>query len=263
MRRCRILFLIAGLAVLTSYMLYSYNSGVLPQAAFYLLKDVPVPQTADRILVFCPHPDDETIAVGGYIYSACRAGAVVRIVLVTDGNKHGLRDRRYQEFHRATALLGVSPGELRFWGYPDGKLRLHSKALVERVEGEWNDFRPTVVFYPHPADHHPDHAILGKVLEEVVPGPVNSGSPVIAYRYLVHHNRYPQHGLFARRDKLLPPVAILSFDQQWQKFCLSPAAMSVKRAAIKEYRTQLRNPFLRPLLLGLNRDNEIMARRVP
>src|SRR5947209_4351316 len=37
-------------------------------------------------LVFAPHPDDETLGCGGAIVRKKRAGAVVKIVVMTDGS---------------------------------------------------------------------------------------------------------------------------------------------------------------------------------
>src|SRR5262245_15384239 len=39
-----------------------------------------------RVLVFAPHPDDETLAVGGLIYRLTKSGVPVRVVFVTNGD---------------------------------------------------------------------------------------------------------------------------------------------------------------------------------
>jgi hypothetical protein len=43
---------------------------------------------ADRLLVFAPHPDDETIATGELIQLARASGAVVHVVFATDGDNN-------------------------------------------------------------------------------------------------------------------------------------------------------------------------------
>ena len=46
---------------------------------------VSLPSSAqDRLLVFAPHPDDETIATGGLIQGALCAGARVEVLFATD-----------------------------------------------------------------------------------------------------------------------------------------------------------------------------------
>ncbi|RDV82978.1 PIG-L deacetylase family protein [Ammonifex thiophilus] len=255
--------LTAVLLMLGGYIYHGYAYSVLPQPAYYLLRDMPSPKATDRVLCFSPHPDDETIAAGGYLCLAQRAGAEIRIVLATDGNKHGLKDLRYQEFRRATGILGIPEKNLVFWGYPDGHLRAYCLPLKSRIAWEINNFSPTVVLYPHPADHHPDHAVLGEMVEEVLKEQGYTGKECLACRYLVHHRYFPQPKALARQGYLLPPVAMLSFDQQWLKFPLPAEVLHCKAEAIEQYRTQLRNPFLRPLLHSFIRQNELFARWTP
>ncbi|MBC7104531.1 MAG: PIG-L family deacetylase [Firmicutes bacterium] len=246
---------VCAAVALVAYLAYAYAYEVLPGAAFYLLGDLEPPAAQDRVLVFAPHPDDETIGAGAYIFTAAGAGAQVRIVLATDGNKHGLKDQRYREFRHAAALLGVPANGLEFWEYPDGRLEDYRGVLGARVGRAIAEFRPTVVFYPHPGDRHPDHAVLGRAVEELL-----AGSPgVRGYRYLVHHPHFPQPKMLARKNFLLPPVAMLTFDQRWLRFCPPREAEKAKAAAVLEYRTQLKNPFLRPLLLSFLRENELFS----
>ncbi|MDH7479159.1 MAG: PIG-L family deacetylase [Syntrophomonadaceae bacterium] len=245
-----------------SWLLYRHTPHVLPQSSVVWLNQVKPAQPGERILVFSPHPDDETIAVGGIINQAVRAGAMLRIVLVTDGNRHGLENRRYLEFRRATGVLGVAEQQLEFWGYPDGGLRFSIGPLRERVSQEFCEFRPSEVIYPHPADRHPDHAWLGRVIEEELAELVDDQKPE-PYRYLVHYRHFPQAGLLGRPTKLLPPLALLSFDQQWQRYNLTPDEKAVKYRAVNEYSSQLQNPFLHSLFFNLLRDNELLARWTP
>ncbi|ACA60552.1 PIG-L deacetylase family protein [Candidatus Desulforudis audaxviator] len=250
--------LVLGAIFYSGYRIFSRSVNTLSVRAIRLLEDVPAPQSTDRILVFAPHPDDETIAAGGYIYGARRAGAAVRMVLVTDGNRHGLKEHRYREFRNAAKILGVSPAELRFWGYPDGALYAHRGSLPERVRAELENFEPTVVVAAHPADRHPDHAVLGRVVGEELLGVSGAGHNVTGLFYLVHHPYYPQPKRI-RPSSLLPPSAVLKSEERWQRFWLTAEGKEAKRAAVKEYRSQTRNPFLRPVLLGSIRDNELFS----
>lgn len=96
-----------------------------------------IPGKGDRVLVLAPHPDDETLGVGGLISQAVRRGAQVRILFFTDGDGfplcaaakywnwpgHGTmrrlaRDRR-EEARAAARALGVGAERLTFLGYPD------------------------------------------------------------------------------------------------------------------------------------------------
>ena len=94
-----------------------------------------------RVLVFAPHPDDETIGAGGLIFRLARRGAPVRVVFVTNGDGYPEavaqdfhesrpRDTDYVEFgevRRREAIaaarhLGLHRSDLAFLGFPDGGL---------------------------------------------------------------------------------------------------------------------------------------------
>jgi LmbE family N-acetylglucosaminyl deacetylase len=102
--------------------------------------DLRVP-TQLRLLVFSPHPDDETLATGGLIQRVLKQGGTVRIVFMTngDGFLDGVRaefdiaeptDHNYieygkmrqQEALKAVSQLGLEEGDAIFLGFPDGGL---------------------------------------------------------------------------------------------------------------------------------------------
>lgn len=222
------------------------------------MEDIPGPAANERILVFSPHPDDETVAAGGYLYMADQAGAVVHIVLVTDGNKRGLEKKRYREFHKATAILGIEKKQLEIWGYHDGALKKADKSLNRQVRKAILEFQPDVILYPHPLDHHSDHAKLGSVMERELCSLSQTGLKYRSYRYLVHYWLYPRP-LFDKNKKLVQPGSILGADQKWQQIHLSKKDKAVKQQALEEYQTQLQNPFLKALLAEFIRDNELFA----
>jgi LmbE family N-acetylglucosaminyl deacetylase len=68
--------------------------------------------------------------------------------------------------------------------------------------------------------------------------------------------------MLSRQSYLLPPASIASHNEDWEKVSLSPEAQQAKHAAIQLYRTQLHNPFLTPLFLGLQRSNELLVARL-
>ncbi|MFN8624396.1 MAG: PIG-L family deacetylase [Candidatus Binatia bacterium] len=91
-----------------------------------------------RLIVFAPHPDDETLAAGGLIQRVLARGGQVRIVFVTNGDGYvdGVRkevqrthtlssdfihygERRHQEALRAIHALGLPPESALFLGFPD------------------------------------------------------------------------------------------------------------------------------------------------
>ena len=93
------------------------------------------------VIVFAPHPDDETLGAGGLMAQAVASGADVHVVLMTSGD--GFREdaaryylsfdispeeyihmgyERQTEAVEALGHLGVSRDHVHFLGFPDGGL---------------------------------------------------------------------------------------------------------------------------------------------
>jgi LmbE family N-acetylglucosaminyl deacetylase len=105
-----------------------------------------------RVIVFAPHPDDETIAAGGLIQQLTHARADVHVVFITNGDgypdavRKELRTpsptgadyvafgrRRQREALEATHRLGVHRSAVHFLGFPDGGLDQLWKAHWSRA----------------------------------------------------------------------------------------------------------------------------------
>ena len=103
---------------------------------------MPSPLSADRILIFAPHPDDEVLACGGYIFTALKNKAKVKVVIVTLGETFGyalgknlvnflpLHEKaiafgklRQQEAKTILKKFGLLPPEIEFLGFPDKGLK--------------------------------------------------------------------------------------------------------------------------------------------
>lgn len=111
-------------------------AGALPSSP--ALPVLPALGPRDRLLVLAPHCDDETLACGGLLATAARAGAAVKVVVTTNGEsflaaaKHlsgsekpsawdhiKLGLARQQESVAALRKLGLAPEQVAFLGYPD------------------------------------------------------------------------------------------------------------------------------------------------
>lgn len=120
---------------------------------------MPGPTSQDRVLVLAPHPDDEVIGCGGYLAMAVRAGAQVRVVVVTSGEGFSLAAERLfgegevtpvrclklalerrSETLAALRHLGVRPDQAIFLAYPD-------RGLVALWTEEWYPAKPYVSPY--------------------------------------------------------------------------------------------------------------------
>lgn len=94
-----------------------------------------------RLMVFAPHPDDESLGAGGLIQRVLAVGGTVKVVFMTngDGYPEGVEladhishpsakdyreygDERRLEAIKAVTVLGASERDAIFLGFPDGGL---------------------------------------------------------------------------------------------------------------------------------------------
>jgi LmbE family N-acetylglucosaminyl deacetylase len=95
-----------------------------------------------RLIVFSPHPDDETLAAGGLIQRVLSLGGAVKVVFMTsgDGFPEGVEKEnriarpnaqdyrnygkmRKKEARQALRILGMKKQDVVFLNFPDGGLR--------------------------------------------------------------------------------------------------------------------------------------------
>ncbi len=114
-----------------------------------------------RVLVMAAHPDDEVLGMGGTIAVHTLRGDAVRVVCITDGSSsqypgdEETRRRKNGEARQAAQVLGVA--EYVHLDFPDMRLDMVPHVdLNAVVEEHVHEFRPEVVYSPHP-DVNRDH----------------------------------------------------------------------------------------------------------
>ena len=163
----------------------------------------------DRLLVFAPHPDDETLATGELIQLAVRSGTVVRVVFATDGDNNPWPQRWFErrlhigdeerarwgarrrgEAEAALRNLGVDRGAARFLGWPDLGLTqklVQDDEAIGVIAAELREFAPTHVAMPSLRDRHPDHGAL-RVMVDLALAKTHCSAVRLGY---VVHGRTP------------------------------------------------------------------------
>jgi LmbE family N-acetylglucosaminyl deacetylase len=107
----------------------------------YTYESFPQIKSSDRILIFSPHPDDESLANSGIIRAAVEANATVMVVMMTNGDATPINITDYTkknnqtdfygnigEYRRLETIeamknLGLNQSSIIFLGYPDGALK--------------------------------------------------------------------------------------------------------------------------------------------
>ncbi len=244
---------------------------------------------ADRILVLAPHPDDEVIATGGIIQQALALNLPVHVVFYTFGDnnewaftvyrKHpvvmpkamqNMGLIRHDEAIRADAVLGLSPTNLTFLGYPDfGTFviwNLHwgdqppfrsmltrvtavpytnafrcgapykGEEILADVKSVIREFKPTKIFVSHPGDHNPDHRTLYLFTRIALWDLEKELKPEI-FPFLVHYKKWPKPQGYKPDVTLIPPD-LFKDTVRWNNLGLTSTNIAVKHGAIRMHASQ-------------------------
>ena len=146
----------------------------------WLAGDRPPPLDLDDcpgLVVVAPHPDDETLGLGGTIAELIARGINVMVVSVSDGgaaypdisrfDQLALERTRRAELDCATAILGVR--RLVRLGLPDGRIAEHEQQLAEQLAVMLAAEPPgTWCAATWQGDGHPDHEAVGRAAASAV-----------------------------------------------------------------------------------------------
>jgi LmbE family N-acetylglucosaminyl deacetylase len=175
------------------------------------------------VLVVSPHPDDETLAIGGFLAACCSLGANVTLLAVTDGESAygydpSLGEMRWQEQRRAATHLGIPGENIIRMRLPDSGLASHEDDVADGIASLISI--ETLLVAPWSGDFHPDHTVCGRVAERLC---AESKARLLSYFFWTWHT-LPVHAVSA-----LP----------MQKFDLTRDWLDAKLRALAEHGSQL------------------------
>jgi LmbE family N-acetylglucosaminyl deacetylase len=151
-----------------------------------------------KVIVFAPHPDDETFGCGGTMAKKISEGYEVLVVILTDGRNafssvlnvesnpspEEVKHIRKGEATQAMNVLGLPIANLVFLEFYDGKLKAYEKEVKEKILEILEKFPPFEVYYPIERDGHPDHQVANRILRSCFNKP---GLKPIRYQYSISH----------------------------------------------------------------------------
>ena len=105
-----------------------------------------------RVLVISPHPDDESIGVGGTLLLHKHVNSKVHIVFLTSGKSDSAAIRK-SEAKKACEQLGAS---YTFFEYIPNHIPICSESL-QKLEREIEIFKPEILMIPLFLDDNDDH----------------------------------------------------------------------------------------------------------
>jgi LmbE family N-acetylglucosaminyl deacetylase len=152
----------------------------------------------DRVIVFAPHQDDETLACGGTMAKRIDQGYEVSVVYMTDG-RYGLPDIssepspeelvkiREEEAINAMGVLGVKSSNLFFLRNEDTKLEICKCEAERNVIKILKRICPNEVYFPSESDFHKDHLATNKIIEDAL---VKLDYFPNEYKYNIHNKHY-------------------------------------------------------------------------
>jgi len=194
-----------------------------------------------KIIVFAPHPDDETLGCGGTIAKRISEGCEVLAVVMTDGRyaflnvldidsdptPEELKAIRKEEVKRATEILGVPEENLIFLDFVDRTLENNEEEAEEKVAEILSKNRPMEVYFPYKRDGHPDHRAAYRIVRNSIR---KSGISALMYQYSITH-KYARIGAIV--DVFLNFLRLNILRVDVSKFLL------LKEAALKEFKSEL------------------------
>ena len=119
-------------------------------------------------LIVSPHPDDETFGMGGALLLAAEQGIATDVLFLTSGElggAEGIAAIRETEALEVARLLGV--GNVSFWRLPDRSLLAYA-SVIDRLAEAIALTKPGCLFFPSPAEPHPDHRAASVIAWEAL-----------------------------------------------------------------------------------------------
>jgi len=201
-----------------------------------------------KVVVFAPHPDDETLGCGGVIAKKVDEGYDVSVVFMTDG-QHSLtelgisskitpmkmKEMRREEAIKATEILGLYESNLLFLDFEDTTLEEKREDVQKRIIKVLKDVSPTEVIFPQEREYNIDHRLTSAIVREAIR--ITKLHP-IEYQYVIAWS-FPFYLLLHVVGEHTLHLLTSSFLKKKLIRVDIAEFLPLKEAAIKEYKSQI------------------------
>ena len=114
-----------------------------------------------KILIFAPHPDDETLGCGGTLLKHLSKGDKIYWCLMTYGNiKMGHDNKHFKKWDNIIKKINNEYQFEKFYNFkfPSGELdKIGYMKLISKTKKAINEVKPDMIYVNHPSDIHTDH----------------------------------------------------------------------------------------------------------
>lgn len=246
----------------------------LPDFLVRTLPEITLPARGEKIMIFSPHPDDETLGAGGFIAQALQNGAEVTVVMLTNGDGHRFSSveefrkfypsvdnyvqsgyDRQKEDQNALQVLGVPVGNIIFLGYPDGGLKsLLTTNWQNPYESPYT--KQTSSLYTN--SYHQNASYTGENLENDLVNILSKYQPslVLATSQFDIHPDHAATGNFVKKatEKMNGPRPRLYYYLIHFRHFPSPKGLHQNRALAPP--TKIMKKYINVFKLSLNQNDE-------
>lgn len=189
-------------------------------------------------LIFCAHPDDETIGMGIFISRLVQKGEKIGVIFSTNGrgswktsniDARKIARVRLQEAINALGLIGIDSGNILCLGYPDCGLYRYLPSFSEDVVTILRLLKPRKIYVQSIEGGHIDHDTTSYVVQKVCKN--------VGFKEVFEWAEY-NHNYGFNSEKIVFSFKPLNNEVEDYSIALTDDELKIKEEMLNCYRSQ-------------------------
>ena len=141
-----------------------------------------------KVIIIAPHPDDETLGLGGMIQRLSQLGFPPYVIILSKGERshqdccnlslENIKNKRIALATTALEHLSLPEDHLFFLDFPDSAIDATDKEMIS-LQRLINRLSPEMIFIPHRQEGWPDHVKTAEAITKIIRDKVD------IYEYIV------------------------------------------------------------------------------